>query len=496
MIPREGVSQSALELQGQQNLTQRLMMSAHMQQAIHLLQLPIPELELFIEEQVVVNPILEIEEEHQKEEIEEENSEIDLSIEKEIVIHDQDFQILKNLDEDWRAHFAESDSVPLRKSQEHDKYKTYLESSICAPFNLSNQLIQQARDSFTSPLQLQMAEVLIGYIDQYGFLKNSLIEIALLHHFQEEDLKNILKEIQTFEPYGVGASSIQESLLIQLRLLHQEKTIAYQIVKNYYNELLHNRIPMIQKSLKCSFEEIQQAINRISKLDLHPGTQCSTQTSTGIIPDVILRQEGDQLIVEVNRDDVPGLRLNDRYLKMLEDPEVPLETKQFIRRHIFSAKWLMRNLQQRHSTLERITQSLAKRQYLFFTDPEGQLTPLTMKALAEELEVHESTIARTVANKYLASPRGLFPLRAFFTTAYFSETGKELSSKTVRESILEMIKKENKHQPLSDEMISQQLKNQGISCARRTVTKHRLALQIGNTLQRKKFSNFSESDTF
>jgi RNA polymerase sigma-54 factor len=259
-------------------------------------------------------------------------------------------------------------------------------------------------------------------------------------------------------------------------------------VRDYYDHLLHNHIPAIQKGIKRTYEEIQQAIEKdIAKLDLHPGTHFSSQPTRTIVPDVTLRQENDQLIVDVERDYIPSLRLNSRYLKMLNDPDVSNETKHFVKHHLFSARWLVRNLQQRFSTLERITQALAEKQYAFFTQPDGQLVPLTMKTLADELNVHESTIARTVSNKYLYSPRGLLPLRAFFTNKYISEEGEDLSSTTVKQSILDLIATEDKRYPLSDEKISILLKQKGIPCARRTIAKYRFALQIGNAQQRRKF---------
>ncbi len=472
----------------QQQLAQRLIMSAHMQQAIRLLQLPLQELEPFIEEQVILNPLLEID--HDEEEIkeDEETSTSPNEEETEVSISDQDLTILNRLEEDWREHFAQSEPAVVKRSAEEEKLKTYLEQSICVDPSLHDQLLKEAHDSFDHPQDLEIAEILIGYIDEFGFLKTPLPEICLLHHFKEEDVKRVLTEIQTFEPYGVGASTIQESLLIQLRCLHKEHTLAYQIVHDYYEQLLHNHIPLIQKHLKCSYEEIQEAIEKdIAKLDLHPGTHFSSQPTQAIVPDVILRQEGNQLIVDVERDYTPPLRLNLHYLSMLNDPSTPSETRLFIKRHLFSARWLVRNLQQRYSTIERIAQILAKKQYDFFTKPDGQLAPLTMKTLADELNLHESTIARTVSNKYLYSPRGLFPLRAFFTNKYVSEEGENLSSTTVKQAILDIINQEDKKHPLSDEKISLLLKQQGISCARRTVAKYRLVLQIGNTQQRRKF---------
>lgn len=476
----------------QHHLAQRLIMSAHMQQAIRLLQMPLPELEPFIEEQVVQNPILEIgsEEEEEEEESEAKNeAEAHQEAEEgEVSISDKDLTILNHLEEDLRDHFAESEPSPIKRSSEEEKLKTYLEQSICVDPTLREQLLRQAHDSFEKAKEFEIAEILIGYIDEYGFLKTPLSEICTLHRLKEREVQHVLIEIQTFEPFGVGASTIQKSLLIQLRCLHKEHTLAYQIVRDHYEQLLHNHIPSIQKQLKCSYEEIQQAIEKdIAKLDLHPGTHFSSQPTHTIIPDVTLRQENDQLIVEVERDSIPPLRLNTRYLKMLNDLEVPIETKHFIKHHLLSARWLVRNLQQRFLTIERIAQALADKQYDFFTKPEGQLVPLTMKMLADELNVHESTIARTVSNKYIYSPRGLFPLRTFFTTKYVSEEGEDLSAATVKQAILDLISKEDKRHPLSDEKISFLLKQKGISCARRTIAKYRLILQIGNTHQRRKF---------
>lgn len=472
-------------------LTQRLIMSAQMQQAIRLLQLPLQELEPFIEEQVVQNPLLEMTREEEEEESQEEN-EIQTNeedVESEVSISDQDLTILDRLEEDWREHFAESEPTPLKRSSEEDRLKTYLEQSICAAPSLREQLLKEAHHTFETQKELQIAEIVIGYIDEFGFLNTPLAEICLLHDVEEEVIHRVLKEIQTFEPYGVGASSIQESLLIQLRCLHKEKTLAYRIVSDYYEELLHNHIRVIQKGLKCSYREIQEAIEKeIAKLDLHPGSQFSSQSNRPIIPDVTIRQENERLIVEVERDYTPSIRLNHRYLNLLKDPSISPQTKQFIKHHLFSARWLMRNLQQRYSTIERIAQALSQKQYDFFVQPDGQLLPLTMKTLADELHLHESTIARTVSNKYVETPRGLFPLRSFFTTKYVSNKGKDLSATTVKEIILNLIQKEDKAHPLSDEKISSLLNQKGIPCARRTVAKYRTMLQIGNAQQRRKFN--------
>lgn len=489
MSQKSGVYFPVVELRSDQKQQQipRLIMSAHMQQALHMLQLPVLELGPYITEQAMQNPLLEIVEEEGKQENQEEVEAN--SVEAEVSINENDFDILKHLDEDFQELWQANDSLPIKRSIQEESQKTYLESSILAEVSLQDHLNQQAQESFDEPRDLEVAKILIGYIESTGFLNHSLEEIQCLYQLDKDQLMRVLGEIQKFEPYGVGAASIQETLLIQLRCLKKEKTLAYQIIDQCYQDLLHHRLHAIQKRLKFPLLEIQTAIEKeIARLDLHPGIQFSSQMTQTLVPDVLLRQEDEQLIVEINRDWEPRLRFNRRYLKMLEDPTIPLETKKFIRQHIFSARWLTRNLQQRYSTIERIAASLAKRHYEFFTQPDGKLIPLTMRVLAEELEVHESTIARTVSNKYLFSPRGLMPLRSFFTTGYQLETGEDLSAKTVKDVVLEIINQEDKCHPLSDEKISLILKERGIPCARRTVAKYRAAFHIGNTLQRRRFT--------
>lgn len=491
MPTQDMVSGPQLHLQAQQkqNMTQRLMMSAHMQQALSLLQIPLMELEPFIEEQVANNPVLEVSEDSIPSAEDPLPEVTEQQAEKELTIQDGDFSILKQLEEDFREHFEQSEPVPIKRSSQEDQYKAYAESSICAKESLYEHLLHEVHESFNEREELEIAELLIGYIDEYGFLKTPLEEISALHQIEISALRKILKVVQGFEPYGIGASSIQEALLIQLRCLNKEHSLAYQIVELHYDEMLHHRLQQIQKSLNCSLIDIQKAIDEdIAKLDLHPGTHYSNKEVQSVVPDVTLRQEEDKLHVDINREYTPNLRFNRKYFKMLDDPEIPLETKQYIKRHVLSARWLMRNLQQRYSTIERIAASLARRQEAFFLQSDGKLLPLTMKMLAEELEVHESTIARTVANKYIDTPRGLMPLRAFFTTEYTSDDGEQLSSKTIQDAIAAIVAKEDKSHPLSDEKISDLLKERGFPCARRTVAKYRVLLKIGNTQQRRKYT--------
>lgn len=487
---------SSLELRIKQghNLRQmqRLIMSPQMQQAIALLQMPLIELADRIDQELVQNPILEnADEELRNEEGEDPNSSDEmpeLSTEKELSFDEDNFEILKRLDDDLRDHFDQSSGFSSIVSTDDEKLRTYLESSISFHETLFESLMNQAGEVFNRPEQLKMAEALIGNFDGSGFMNTPMAEIALLNNFDQDELLDVLLKIQQFEPVGIGARNFQECLLIQLRSLGKQDSLAYELIETQFDELLHNRIPQIQKTLGYSSTEISNAIKDvISKLELHPAACFSTAPLQTIIPDVIITLEDEKLFIKINDDTVPALRLNRRYMRYLEDPAISAETKEFVKQKIISAKWFLRNIHQRNDTLDKIAAALIKCQYEFLANPEGKLQPLTMQCLADELHLHESTIARAVANKYLDSPRGILPLRSFFTNSYVTEEGDDISSKTVKDAILKMVQSEDRQRPLSDEGISSQLKIMGITCARRTVAKYRNLMNLGNAHQRKKY---------
>lgn len=492
------MSQSiSLNLQPQQNHSlkqmQRLIMSSDMQQAICLMQLPIMELSQRLESEIALNPILEYSEENAPENEELETLENEFSNEKkpeeELLFDDHDFEILKRLENDLRDISNDNYNSHGKRSSEEEKLEKFKEESLYSPITFFEHLMAQAHETFESEKELKLAEVLIGNFDGCGFLKMPLSEVALLSGCSEEELELILKEIQRFEPNGVGARSLQESMLIQLENQKKKESLSYAIIANFYDDFLHNRIPLIQKALKCSHDAIIEAIQKdIRLLDLHPGAFFSPNAVQPIVPDATILYEDGKLTVIVNEDDLPSLCINRRYLRMLDDKSLSLETKEFIKQKIVSAKWFMQNIHHRSTTINRIVTALTKRQRAFFTDFEQGLEPLTMKTIAEELSLHESTVARAVSNKYLNCPRGLLPLRSFFTTAYVTNEGKDISSQTVRQALLSLIKQENSHTPLSDESLSQLLKKQGITCARRTIAKYRTELNIANAHQRKKFT--------
>ncbi len=468
--------------------TQKLIMSPQMQQAIKLLQLPILELEQLIDQELEQNPLLEVIEEHEiSEEIYEQEELIEQS-ERELEFSEETFEVLQDLDDYFERHFSETENYCLKRTIDEEKQKSFLENSIRATESMSDLLNSQSREVFDTSEELNAAYVLIYNLDPNGFLTTSLKEISVLNQIPQELLEETLTEIQTFDPPGIGARDVHECLLIQLKRRGLKNSLAYAIVDHYYNDLLHNRIKVIAKGLKSTEKSVAETIsNTLSTLDLQPGAYLSDVTKTVIIPDIQIVTEDDELRILINNEYIPDLQFSKQYLNLAIDPSATTETKNFINQKISSAKWLMRNIMQRSDTLERLARKLVERQHKFFNDSHGQLEPMTMRQVADELELHESTVARAVANKYLSCDRGIFSLRYFFTNGLERDNGEQLSSTFVKDLLTDMIEKENKKKPYSDQALSRQLKKKGIQCARRTIAKYRTELNIGNTQQRKQY---------
>jgi RNA polymerase sigma-54 factor len=475
----------------EQKTVQRLMMTPQMQQAIHLLQMPVLELSQAIAIEMEQNPVLEYIQDDQEEEEEEDSLEEpkkEEDSEKECEFEENQLDKLLQLDEEYQDFFNESGSFVSRRTAEEEKYKAFLENSIQDHPTLCDYLMEQAREAFSDPQDLSIAEILVGYLDEQGFLTTSLEEISTCFSLPVSKIRAVLDVFKGFDPVGIASKNVQEVLLRQLAVRGKSKSLAYKIIEKYFDDLLHNRLPQIQKALKVSAQKIHEVIqNEIANLELHPGAAFAHSEAQTLVPDAALRQDGDLFVADVNEEFVHPIRLNREYLKMLEDKSVPDESKEFIKSKIVSGKWLMRNLHQRNETITKIANYLGKKQKEFFLGGTGTLTPLTMREVAAELELHESTIARAVADKYIDTPRGIYPFRFFFSNAYTSEKGDDVSSKTVRNLVAQIINEEDKKKPLSDEAISKQVQSMGITCARRTVTKYRKELRVGTAQQRRRF---------
>lgn len=435
-----------------QSAKQLLVMSPQMQKALHLLQLPVLELTSFIEAEMEQNPLLEYAEEP------------------------------FSINEDCRtAHSLQKEDTDL---------KNFLENTIAYEHSLFDHLMRQAQERFSSPQDLFLAKMIIGNLDDHGFLSTPLEEIALFSNTTPAELEPLLQQIQTFDPMGIGAKNLQESFLIQLKLQGKENSLAYKIVDQHFDEMLKNKLPLIGKALSVSTKTIFSIIEKeIATLNLHPGATISHSHYQEVVhyitPDAIIDIRDGELVAEINDDKIPSLRFNAKYLELLADKNIPKETKEYIKEKLASGTWFLKNISERNHTLTMILQEVVKKQRKFFVTPKGKLLPFMMKDVAFKLSLHESTIVRAVANKYVSTPRGVFPLRFFFTHGYLSDHGEGISSFTIKEQVREIIEQEDRNSPFSDEMITTILKEKGFSCARRTVAKYRSELGIGNTTERK-----------
>jgi RNA polymerase sigma-54 factor len=477
---------------------QRLMASPRMQQALAVLQMPVLELAAKVEAELQRNPLLSSEGVESQEEGDLQMEALlaetqvairpsDTPVEHALAFSAEDYEIFRRLDEEFRDHFLEGGGVWRRTEDEEQQHLLYHEDRVVAEQTLFEHLMTQARQSLATPAELAMAEAIIGNLDDNGFLTTPLSEIATWGKFDPERLRAVLATIQTFSPAGVGAADVRESLLLQLQYVGKWKSVAYRIVDECYDDLMHNRIPAITKKLGESKRAVRNAIEQdLSKLTLYPGQVHAREPAQPIIVDLVIFEEEDQLLYDVNTQQMPLLGLNRTYLDMLEDPALPKETRSYLQRRLANAKWLIHNIDRRHRTLQRIAEVLIRWQEAFLRSIEGKLRPMTMRAVADELGVSESTIARAVAGKYLSCPRGTFSIRSLFTGAYQTDTGAEISTTAVRDIIARLIDAEDKEAPLTDEALSQHLADRGIRCARRTVAKYRRELGYGSAAQRRR----------
>lgn len=451
---------------------QHQLLSLAMQQAFTVLQMPVLELSDWLKIQIEQNPVLEYAENLENQEAPfTETPEI-----KEIDFDKPHFDILEGLDDIFEES-AFSEEKDWSKAQEEKRLKDWSENQLPTRVSQFEYLMGQAKEAFHTAEELSRAEAIIGNLDERGFLENA-------HDLDEK----ILEKIQTFDPPGIAARNLQESLLIQLRLQNKEHSLAYHIIESYYQDLIQNRIPYLRKKLKCSPEDLSAAIQRdIAHLDVHPGYRFHIEPFQSIIPDVVIKKEEQKWTIDIVQDLLPQFKISPTCFNAFVYDELGLKEKQYIRRHVAAGKWLHRIIHRRHHTLKNITLQILKKQTHFFDGDKKKLTPMTLAEISHELSLHESTIARAISGKYLACPQGTFPLRSFFTSAITTPSGEQVSNFTIKQILSKLIQQEDKYRPLSDEALSTEIKKLGLPCARRTITKYRKALKIGPASHRRRY---------
>jgi len=464
-----------------QKQVQKMIMSMKMQQSMYLLQLPIVELDQVIAEEMAVNPVLEDSSQPSPSDpgqaptpADEEPSSPAASGELPLKSKSSD----EKLEFDWLDNDSIwfSDFFDRNRIAESIEKHNFQETLITKSSSLQDELTQQFRLINDTAADMVIAEQIIGNIAENGYLAASVEEIAATLQCPAADVERLLAQIQSLEPAGVGARDLQECLFIQLKRQGLEHSHEAEIIKNFLPELAARQYNKIGKALALPVQQVKKYAQRISQLDPKPCRNYSTG-ALRIVPDVILEKNPEGYDIIINTKNLPQLSISQMYKRLLKDKTCPQQTMDFIREKIKNAQNLISGLSQRQQTLEQVTRCVIDYQKEFIEKGVFNLRPLTLKEVAKTLQVHPSTISRTVANKYIQTPYGTFALKKFFSQAVGSDDG-TLSNQKVKATLEEIVKTESPQQPLSDQEIVVLLTQKGMPVSRRTVTKYRNALKI------------------
>jgi RNA polymerase sigma-54 factor len=384
---------------------------------------------------------------------------------------------LVQLDQEWHDHFSQT-NVSVRQSPEEEEKRQFMFDSLTAGTSLAEALMGQVRDSNLTDEQRGIAELIIGNIDDYGYFKTTVEELATSTSLPAEKISEVLKIIRTFDPPGVGAGDLRECLLLQLERAGRQETLEYRIVRDFMNELGKRRIPEIARVTGVPNEEVQAALARISRLEPRPGRAFLPDNDQYVLPEVFVQRSGDDYVVTTNDEQIPHLRISNTYKDLMAQGGNSAEVKNYIRDKIRAGKFLIKSLQQRQQTILNIAREIVKRQREFMEKGVPSLRPMTMAQISEVVGVHETTVSRAVSGKYMQTPQGIFEMRFFFTAGLHTAAGADISNASVKEMIAEIFKNENPARPLADQEVVKMLGEKGITIARRTVAKYRDELHI------------------
>ena len=394
---------------------------------------------------------------------------------------------LNETEDDWRDRSI-LEGRASQWSQEDEERRQRMYESIVAPMTLQQHLRQQLDLSMVEPEVREAAAAILGNLDERGYLDLPAADLARRLGISARVMGEALRLVQSFEPAGVGAANIRESLLLQLARQDGENSMEARIVRDHLEDLARKRHPQIAKALGTSVERVAEAAARIGRLTPNPGSQFDPTSNPHIQPDVVIeRGENGRLEARLTGEFLPQLRINDFYKDMIGKNGVDAKARQFLRDQIREGRSLIRSISLRQETILAIAHQLIERQEAFFLKGPRHLKPLTMNEVADVLQLHATTVSRAVAGKYLLSPQGLMEMRAFFTTGYQTSDGEEVSNAGVREALQQLVAAENPAKPLSDEGLMKALAAQGIQVARRTVAKYREQLNILPSHLRKTF---------
>src|SRR5438874_895180 len=462
-----------------QNLALQQILAPQLQQSLLILQTPLLELRNLVQQEMETNPVLE--------ELPDDPS-LDGPNGAEPSADNnfkEEFEKLASLDEEWRDYMTQSSSYNGRSQEAKDKRQFFFDS-IPVQETLQQNLIGQLNQTALSADDRKTAEMIIGNIDDNGFLQSTPEQMALNSGIPKENFEKLLALVQSFYPAGVGARDLRECLLIQLQPHGKENTLEYKVVSEHMEDLGKRRFPEIARRMNISVEEVQKAADKIARLNPRPGQIFAAAPQNYVLPDVTVGKMDGEYQISLNNEQIPHLRISNLYKDIIAQDNNG-EVKDYIRDKIRSGKFLIRSIHQRQQTISNIAQQIVSRQRDFFEHGPSHLKPMTMGEIAEAIGVHETTVSRAVSGKYMATPQGVFEMKYFFTPGYQTATGESLSNTSVKEAILDLVKHEDGNAPLSDKQIVEILNERGIPIARRTVAKYRDELDILPSNMRRKY---------
>ncbi len=461
-----------------QTQTQKLVLAPQLRQFLKLLELPIFELDQKIDQELEQNPALEELKPEQEDGL---LSEPEVGTDP--VEQDQVRDVLQEIEvfnrvrkyDDFSHSFQENEFSEIQKKRD------YQESILTKPPTLTEYLDWQLGLLDLSDSERKIAEEIIGNINDDGQLVALLDEIAQQTKTSAKEIEQVLAKIQTLDPPGVGGRSLGEILLIQLKRQKTDVGLAKTIVQDHMPLLERKQLSQLARILNTSLQKVKDACSQIACLEPKPGRIFYQERPNFVIPDAtvsISEDHEDELLVDLNHDFVPSLRINPAYREMLKQKNLDPKTKAFLREKIQSGLDLVRAIAQRKSTIRQITEELVKAQHDFFTKGFAHLKPLRLKDISEKIGVHESTVSRAIQGKYLDTPQGTIPYKSFFSSKLESENGNIESQKSALERLKRLIEFEDKQKPLSDAKLAKLLEQEGIKVARRTIAKYRDLLKI------------------
>jgi RNA polymerase sigma-54 factor len=479
--------------------TQKL--APKMIQSMEILQLPILALQERVEQEISENPMLEVQDVDPNlpdEQEEEEDPNRPTEDEKELVVKDnqsntEDFERLANMDNDMPESFDDFRTSSNRTQEAQDRQHDLMANALERPESLNDYLMHQLAESEIDSDHEQIAARIVSTLDARngGYFKSSLRDLLPVGHTAEDmqRAEEALEIVQSLDPPGIAARDLRECLLNQLHPdinMYEELKL---IIDKHLEDLAENRLPLIEKKTGISIERIQQAKQEFHHLNPKPGAAFLEAYVPIVTPDVVVEPDSaGNYVVRLEDDRLPSLRISEYYRKRLADPNATQEEREFIRRKIESANWLIEAIQQRRNTVLKVAQSIVDHQKRFLDDGPEFIEPLKMQQVADVVKVHVTTISRAVDDKWIQTPRGIFPLKRFFVGGTRSEDGEDVAWDTIRIKLQELIDKEDKQKPYSDDDLVGELSKIGFTVARRTITKYRKKMGIASSRQRKDWS--------